>query len=96
LEYKRWDSNTSKTGSTILKEWTTPDCRNTTSTTNLEGEEIVDAPGKDDNASMPEQVQLHNQWSEMIMIIIKRMLLTAHSGHVTELAVVWLLFFLEY
>jgi hypothetical protein len=28
-----------------LKEWTTPDRRNTPSTTNLEGEEIVDAPG---------------------------------------------------
>jgi hypothetical protein len=27
------------------------------STTNLEGEEIVDAPGKDGNASMLEQVK---------------------------------------
>jgi hypothetical protein len=32
---------------TILKEWTTPDFRNTPSTTNLEEEEIVDAQGKD-------------------------------------------------
>jgi hypothetical protein len=30
------------------------------STTNLEGEEIVDAPGKDGNASMPEQVRRPN------------------------------------
>jgi hypothetical protein len=36
-----------------LKEWTTPDCRNTPSTTNLEEEEIVDATGNDSNASMP-------------------------------------------
>jgi len=37
----------------ILKEWTTPDSRNTPSTTNLEEEEFVDAPGNNDNASMP-------------------------------------------
>jgi hypothetical protein len=35
-----------KPGSTILKKWTTPDFRNTASITNLEGHEIVDAPGK--------------------------------------------------
>jgi hypothetical protein len=29
--------NTNKTGSTISKEWTTPDFRNMPSTTNLEG-----------------------------------------------------------
>ena len=40
-----------------MKEWTTPDFRNTPSTTNLEEEEIVDAPGNDGNASMPEQVK---------------------------------------
>jgi hypothetical protein len=39
-----------------LKEWTTPDSLNTPSTTNLEGEEIVDATGKDGKASMTEQV----------------------------------------
>ena len=39
-----------KTGSTILKEWTTPDSRNTPSNTNLEEEEIVDALGNDDSA----------------------------------------------
>jgi hypothetical protein len=48
--------NTNKTGSTISKEWTTPDFGNTPSTTNLGGEEIVDAPGKDGKASMPGQV----------------------------------------
>jgi hypothetical protein len=40
-----------------LKEWTTPHSRNTPSTTNLEEEEIVDAPGNDGNASMLEQVK---------------------------------------
>ena len=50
-------SKYNKTGSTISKEWTTPDFRNTPSNTNLGGEEIVDAPGKDSNASMPEQVK---------------------------------------
>jgi hypothetical protein len=38
-----------------LKEWKTPDFRNTPSTTNLEEEEIVDVLGNDGNASMPEQ-----------------------------------------
>jgi hypothetical protein len=45
-----------------LKEWTTPDCRNAPSTTNLEAEEIVDAPGNDGNASTPEQVKRPNPW----------------------------------
>jgi hypothetical protein len=58
------DVNTNKTGSTILKEWTTPDFKNTLSTTNLEGEGIVDAPGKDENASMPEQVKQPNPWKK--------------------------------
>jgi hypothetical protein len=40
-----------------LKEWITLDSRNTPSTNNLEEEEIVDAPGNDGNASMPEQVK---------------------------------------
>jgi hypothetical protein len=40
-----------------LKEWITSDCRNTPSTTILEEEEIVDAPGNDGNVSMPEQVK---------------------------------------
>jgi hypothetical protein len=47
-----------------LKEWTTPDYRNTPSTTNLEEEEIVDAPGNDGNASMLEQVKRPNPWKQ--------------------------------
>ena len=63
-----WDPNTNKTGSTILKEWTTPDSRHTPSTTNLEEEEIVGALGNDGNASMPEQVRPPNPWRKMMMI----------------------------
>jgi len=51
-----------------LKEWTTPDFRNTPSTTDLEEEEIVDAPENDGNASMPEQVKRPNPWRKMMMI----------------------------
>jgi hypothetical protein len=40
-----------------LKDWTTPDSRNTPSTTNLEEEEIMDAPGNDANMSMSAQVK---------------------------------------
>jgi hypothetical protein len=54
-----------------LKEWTTPDSRNTPSTRNLEEEEVVDAPGNDGNASMPEQVKRPNQWRKMMMMMIK-------------------------
>jgi hypothetical protein len=50
-----------------LKEWTTPDFRNTPSTINLKGEEIVDAPGKDGNASMAEQVKRPNPWRKIMM-----------------------------
>jgi len=53
-----------------LKEWTTPDCRNTTSTTNLEEEETVDALGNDGNASMPEQVKRPNPWRKIMMMMI--------------------------
>jgi hypothetical protein len=49
-----------------LKEWTTPDSRNTPSTTNLEEEEIVDAPGNDGNTLMPEQFKRPNPWRKMI------------------------------
>jgi len=52
-----------------LKEWTTPDSRNTPSTTNLEEEETVDAPGTDGNASMPEQVKRPNPWRKMMMMM---------------------------
>jgi hypothetical protein len=60
--------NTNKTGSAILKEWTTPDSRNTPSSKNLEKEEIVDASGNDGNASMPEQVKRPNPWMMMMKI----------------------------
>jgi len=59
-----------KLDSTTLKERTTPDSRNTPSTTNLEEEEIVNAPGNDGNASMPEQVKRPHPWKMMIIIII--------------------------
>jgi len=58
-----------KIGSTILKERTTPDSRNTPSTTNPEDEEIVDAPGKDGNASMSEQVKRPYPLRKMMKII---------------------------
>jgi len=53
-----------------LKEWTTPDSRNTPSTTNLEEEEIVDAPGNDGNASMQEQVKRPNPLRKMMMMMM--------------------------
>ena len=46
--------------------------RNTPSTTNLEEEEIVDAPGNDGNVSMPEKVKRPNPWRKMIMMMINR------------------------
>jgi len=46
-----------------LKDWTTPEFRKTTSTTNLEEEEIVDALKNDGNASMLEQISRPNPWS---------------------------------
>ena len=52
-----------------MKEWTTPDSRNTPSTTNLEEEETVDAPGNDGNASMQEQVKRPNPRRKMMMMI---------------------------
>jgi len=50
-----------------LKEWTTTDSRNTSSTTNLEEEEIVDALGNDGNASMPGQVKRPNPFRKMML-----------------------------
>jgi hypothetical protein len=41
--------------------------RNTPSTTNLEGEGIMDAPGKDGNASIPQQVKRPNPCRKMMM-----------------------------
>ena len=55
-----------------MKEWTTPDSRNTPSTTNLEEEEIVDAPGNDSNASMPEEVKRPNPCRKMMMMMRRR------------------------
>ena len=45
-----------------MQEWTTPDFRNTASTTNLEEEDIVDALGNNGKASMAEQVIRPNPW----------------------------------
>jgi len=53
-----------------LKEWATLDTRNTPSTTNLEEEEIVDAPGINGNASMPEKVKRPNPWKKMMMMMM--------------------------
>ena len=44
------------------------------STTNLEEEEIVDAPGNDGDASMPEQVNRPNPWREMMMMMMITMM----------------------
>ena len=57
-----------------MKEWTTPDFRNTLSTTNLEEEEIVDALGKDGNVSMPELVNRPNPWRKMMMMMMMMMI----------------------
>jgi len=54
---------------TTLKDWTTPDSRNTPST-NLEEEETVDRPGNDGNASMPEQVKRPNPWRKLVMMMM--------------------------
>jgi len=54
---------------TISKEWTTPDFRKTPSTTDLEEEETVEAPGKGGNASMPEKFKRPNPWRKMIMMV---------------------------
>jgi hypothetical protein len=58
-----------------LKEWTTPDFRNTPSTTNIEEEEIVDAPGNDGNASMPEDFKRPNPWRKMMMMMMMIMMM---------------------
>ena len=56
------------------EKWTTLDSRNTPSTTNLEEEEIVDDPGNDGNASMPEQVKRPNPWRKMMMMMMMNFL----------------------
>ena len=47
---------------------------NTRSTTNLEEEQIVDAPGNDGNTSMPEQVKRPNPWRKMMMMMMMMIL----------------------
>jgi hypothetical protein len=51
-----------------LIEWITTDSRNTPSTANPEDEEIVDIPGKDGNASMPEKVKRPNPRRKIMMM----------------------------
>jgi len=70
-----------------LKEWTTPDSRNMPSTTNLEEEEIVKAPGNDGNESMPEQVKRPNPWRKMMMMMMKFILLQETYILIHELTV---------
>ena len=53
-----------------MKDWITTDSRNTPSTTNPEDEEILDAPGKEGNASMPEHVKRPNPWRKMMMMMM--------------------------
>jgi hypothetical protein len=43
------------------------------STTNLEEEEIVDAPGNDGNVLMPEQVKRPNPWRKMMRMLMNKM-----------------------
>jgi hypothetical protein len=57
------------------------DFRNTPSTTNLEGEEREDAPGKDGNASMPEQVIRPNPWRKMTTMIMIHFKVLSTTGY---------------
>jgi hypothetical protein len=59
-----------KTGSTILKEQKTSDFRNTPLTTNLDGEEIVDAPRKGGKAPVPEQVKRTKPWRKRMVMMM--------------------------
>jgi len=56
-----------------LKEWTTPDFRNTPLATNLEEEEILNALGNDGNASMPEQINRPNPWRKMMIMMTQEL-----------------------
>jgi len=58
-----------------LKEWTTPDFRNTPSTTGLVVEEIVDALGNDGDTSIPEQVRRPNPWRKKMMMMMMMMMM---------------------
>ena len=57
-----------------MKEWTTPDPRNTPSITNLEEKEIVDALGNDGTASMPEEFRRPNPWRRRRMMMMMMMM----------------------
>jgi hypothetical protein len=50
----------------------TLDSRNTPTNTNLEEEEIMDAPENDGNTSMPEQVKRSNPWRNMVMMMLMK------------------------
>ena len=70
----------------VSKVWTTPDFRNAPATRNLGGEEIMDAPGNDGNASMREQVKRPNPWRKMMMMMMmmKMMMMMMKSVVLTE------------
>jgi hypothetical protein len=67
-----------------LKERTTPDSRNTSSTTNLEEEEILDARGNDGNASMAEKVKRPNPWRKMMIMMIMMMMIMKGRNNVSK------------
>jgi hypothetical protein len=58
---QNWINHLERTDNTILLK--------TPSTTNLEEEEIVDAPGNDGNASMSEQVKRPNPLRKKMVIM---------------------------
>jgi hypothetical protein len=66
-------AKTHSLGSTTSTEWTTLDSRNTPSPTNPGEEGVADAPGKDGNASMREQVKRPNPWKKMMMMMMMMM-----------------------
>jgi len=74
MQYGRLRKITPPTG---IRSPNRPDSLNTPSTTNLEEEEIVDAPGNDGNASMPEQVKRPNPRRKM-MVMMMMMMITVH------------------
>ena len=53
-----------------MRESITTDCRNTSSTTNPEDEEVVDSPGKDVNAPMSELVKRTNPQRKMMTMMM--------------------------
>jgi hypothetical protein len=62
LKYKQnWINHLERTDNTRLPKQP--------STTNLEEEEVVDAPENDGNASMPEEVKRPNPWRKMLTMI---------------------------